>query len=284
MPRCAFLLLAAVTCLGPLPGEEAPTDLGRTSLAFVRASSVNGGRGQGNPYHGVVNAFDGGSHVLRGINYSDWSPDPEPGAWVEVCFDVPVTVHRIIVTMSGERAVPSVLRAADAPPTGPDEGKPADPSGRKGPVPFQAILSAPGGKELHRAESDGKALAFRDPLAGVGQVRLVFDGYNLSVSEIRIEGKVPEGTDFTVGNPRFPYEGRDAEEYARIAFEDWLQGVRDGVTLHRDSGPEGETVVFCSQGGTPLLRVLVGRPALRVLRSEPLLLPPAPARTSPEKP
>jgi hypothetical protein len=75
-------------------------NLANTSLATVSGSPVNGNRPIDNPYYGVLNLFDEGTHFINGLNYDYWlgeAPAPNP-QWVEVRFSAPVTVTSLQVT------------------------------------------------------------------------------------------------------------------------------------------------------------------------------------------
>ena len=67
---------------------------GRLSIARVFAMESAAGP-DSERFYGVRNAFDGGTNILNGINYSSWLAGP--GAFVIVRFSQPVTVHGIAV-------------------------------------------------------------------------------------------------------------------------------------------------------------------------------------------
>jgi hypothetical protein len=75
----------------------APINLGRTSLAAVLASSVNGGQEQDSPFYGVLNAFDDGENWINNLNYTYWLSANEPVPWIEISFDRPVTLAAVYV-------------------------------------------------------------------------------------------------------------------------------------------------------------------------------------------
>jgi hypothetical protein len=72
-------------------------NLGRLKSTTVAVSSVNGNRHPNNALYGVRNLFDGGRHMVNGINYTTWLSDRDAGHWVKIKFREPVTLHKIMV-------------------------------------------------------------------------------------------------------------------------------------------------------------------------------------------
>jgi hypothetical protein len=169
-------------------GTAHPINLGRTSLARVTASSVNGGRAMDNIYHGILNAFDDGDNWYDGLNYTSWLADAGT-SWAEIYFDSPVSITSIQVEGNG---------------------------------PFAAMLDfALGGQERYPAVSSKLELA--TPVQGVAKVRLTFDASqtNCRVDEIMIFGYVSPGIEYAVRQPRVRTTVREARLAASAAFVDW---------------------------------------------------------------
>jgi hypothetical protein len=166
-------------------------NLGRTSLAAVTASSVNGTRAMDNPFHGILNAFDDGSNWHDKINYTQWLSDYHGiGTFAEVQFDVPVTVTSIVI-----------------------EGAPR----------FSARLTAEDGTEQVKNGKDSVTLD--SPASKIRQVRLTFENNSegvVRVDEIRIRGLIPSDTKYEVRQPRIVPTQRNLELAADEAFTTWL--------------------------------------------------------------
>lgn len=154
-------------------------NLARTSLAAVTASSVNG-RNQLDAWHyGILNVFDGGNNWHNNINYTHWLTDPgDLYPYVEVFFDVPVSIHGIVV--------------------------------QKGPA-FTATFTRTDGLQQDCPASKG-ILVLRDKVDDISSVRLNFIHSHgvMRVYEIRVLGIAPE-TDFSVGRPRIVHTNKSQE-------------------------------------------------------------------------
>jgi len=101
----SVLLVSAVL----LVACDSDVNLGRTSIASVSASSVNGKREMDNVFYGIVNAFDDGKNVRNGIPYTYWLPEPDDTECsVEVLFSRPVEIRSISVDGS-RRNMPGML-------------------------------------------------------------------------------------------------------------------------------------------------------------------------------
>jgi hypothetical protein len=228
-----------------LEGTAAPINLGRTGLAAVSASSVNGGRPLTNRYYGVLNLFDDGRNWMNNINYTYWLSGGDLQPWVEVRFDAAVTVTSIFV-----------------------EGRPSFTT---------QLFMAKGGQFSHAAVQEN--LKLRTPLPGVSRLRLTFtpreDGENIKVFEVRVMGYPPEGADATPCRPRTAMSRAEAIAVARERLESWkrhlLQPVAERV---REVGDDTWEVVFRGRN-FDLLRVVVS--GQLGARAEPLaqLLPTA---------
>src|SRR4051812_23712045 len=97
------LLALMASCCAAQDTGAVLVNLGRLSIARVFAT---GGREsfEADKFYGARNAFDGGSNVLNGINYSSWHGDP--GAFLIVRFSQPVTVRGIVVEAGDSSSLP----------------------------------------------------------------------------------------------------------------------------------------------------------------------------------
>ena len=262
-----LLSFAWTAVLAAQPPE--PINLGRTSLATVRASSVNGTRGQGNPYNGIPNAFDDGQHEIHRLNYTEWLPDSVPPQWAEARFDCPVAVSAIEAVFSGDTLPPNPLEArGDRTPLPP--GDRPEPDREEGPHggKCRATFFGPADKLLFQADFEGARLPVAPAVENVVRVRLTFDLHNLHVADIRILGRVPDGVAFTTGSPRFESDPRDAEEYGRIAFDDWFDAMKGKITTRREDLGQTIAVIFeCD--GVVLYRAEIDKRTLGILHAAP---------------
>jgi hypothetical protein len=86
-------------------------NLGRTSLATVSGTPVNGNVPADDPFHGVLNLFDDGRHLINDLNYDYWLGNNTPAPqWVDVRFAVPVTITQMTLHSS-------IIDAANLPPS-----------------------------------------------------------------------------------------------------------------------------------------------------------------------
>jgi hypothetical protein len=199
-----------------IQGTAHPINLGRTSLASVTASSVNGRRALNNIFHGILNAFDGGENWVNNINYTYWTASGGSG-FVDVYFDHPVSLTSIYV-----------------------EGAP----------PFTTTVRFSEGGEENFVQVSEK-LDFETPIHGVASVRLGFkqNTGNLKVNEIKIFGFIPPDIEYTVGIPRLFITARSAETMAETAYRQWID-----LFLPDQNTPimkeEQEEFVFIYQKGT----------------------------------
>jgi hypothetical protein len=236
----------SVEALGKIvEGTAHPINLGRTSLARVCASSVNGNRSLTNEHYGVLNAFDDGDNWIGNINYSSWLSGGDAQPWIEVVFDRPVSVTSIVV-----------------------EGAP----------PFTTRLDfAKGGEQVEAATA--KRLKLDAIAHGVIKVRLTFErtSGNTEVHEVRIMGYVPPGVEYAEGRPRLFVTEREVRAIAAEAYRAWTEAFlprssdpkvieQDGAmtfTYHRDGVEFVRVTVEMSSGDVkvePLIRVIESRP------------------------
>jgi hypothetical protein len=143
-------------------------------------ASGRGGGPDAERFYGVRNAFDGGSNIINGINYSSWNAGPE--AFVIVRFSQPVTVTGMVVEGSRVSYMPS-------------------------PEGFTVQIRSAGSRELFLSPSIGlegqRAIyATPRPVRGVREVMLTFQSKSgFSVEEIEILGPSPGGFDITPVTP-----------------------------------------------------------------------------------
>lgn len=215
---------------GGVERAEQPINLGRTSLAAVNASSVNGNRSLSNVYYGVVNAFDDGANWHNNINYTYWLSDNGPGAWVEVHFDHPVSVTSICV----------------------DNGPP---------FATKLVFAQGGERVLGQA---GAEVKLDGAVQGIKSVRLTFaeqapaGGGMVAVHEIRILGHPPADARFMVGRPRVWVDAAQAVRAAEESLAEWLaKATRPTRHEVREDG-EKIVVTFFRQEA-PIYRVALRR-------------------------
>lgn len=95
------IMLALATGLSAQTRESAPrVNLGQLASTIVSASSVNGKREQKNQYYGLQNLFDGGRHIIDGINYTTWLSDQDAAHWIRMSFRDPVTIQSIMLELT----------------------------------------------------------------------------------------------------------------------------------------------------------------------------------------
>ncbi len=193
-------------------GKAHPINLGRTSLASVSASSVNGSRTFDNQYYGVRNAFDGGDNWINKINYTYWLASGDLGNWVEVHFDKPVTVKYILVE-GGGAFTPTFYFHANGEETLPTT------SGR---------------------------LLLEQPLHGVRRVRLTFGkgGVNTKVNEIRVMGFPPPGAKVEIRQPRMLLDTRSAQLLAVDRFNQWRATLGKCFAPRTEEFPDRYVTIF----------------------------------------
>ena len=188
-----FVLLCALV-FAPVHASGKETgviNLARLSIARVSASSVNGDRPLDNPYYGVQNMFDDGRNWINGINYSYWLGEyNRPRQFVTVCFDVPVTVSKLVIEFE-------------------NEPKPSHSEGQEHRE-YALQITTIKGKTKDTDYYDSKSAAgfvsattFPKPLRNVRQIKVLLSGfYCPSIQEIRILGTPPAHTNTTAKTPQ----------------------------------------------------------------------------------
>lgn len=226
-----------------LRGEGRPINLGRTRLASVSASSVNGRRSLADPYYGIRNAFDDGDHRIGDIQYSYWMSGNEARPWIEVRFEEPVVVESIAADI-GSRF----------PAMGAAVGYPGLAERKEGSASFRAKVLYVGGGEENFPPSEEK-LDLEEPRAGVVGVRLTFEQTLLKVHDVRVMGHAPRGEPVEATLPRLELNATEALVTAREHFARWSKELLETSSEDIEETAEGGWNVVFLQGRTLLLRV-----------------------------
>jgi hypothetical protein len=177
--RPPILLALAAACCGAQNTAPSLVNLGRLSIARVFAGGRAGGP-DADGFYGVRNAFDRGTHILNGINYSSWVSGPQD--FVIVRFSQPVTVTGIAIEGSRVSYEPS-------------------------PESFTAQIRSAGAQELFVSPAIGfeaGRVIYATPQAmpGVREVMLTFQSKaGFAVEDIQILGPAPAGVDLTPVTP-----------------------------------------------------------------------------------
>lgn len=257
----ALLYITAVLLLTSFAMTERPSiNLTYTSLAKVSGSPVNGPRDVDNPYYGVPNLFDNGTHVLNGINYNYWLGDKaKPYDWVAVHFTVPVTVREVQVEAPASSELPQ---------TGSDMK-----TNKMAPL---LVLLYRGNKVVEeltvtipRTRTNQSSVikeqavctgvtTLKEPLTGITRAEMRISQPFTRLDEWRIMGTVPVGTTYTVCPPHVTRSEGGSREYASIAFANWATG------LFKDAKPliiatPSQFIITYQQGDLNLFRFTADR-------------------------
>ena len=217
-------------------GTAAEVNLGRTSIAAVAASSVNGGRALDDQFYGVLNAFDDGNNLINNINYTSWLGNGG-SEWVEIHFDHPVTITSIHV-----EANPNPLKGFETKLT-------FDKGGEKSFPDLNRVLELP--QKAH----------------GVKRVRVTVPqpAGIPTIQEIRVMGHVPPGVVYRVGKPRLHITGRTGLALAKAEFEKWRLALAVPSTFKTKEDERNVEVTF-SANGMDLLKVTIDKATGKVTR------------------
>jgi hypothetical protein len=167
-----------------------PMNLAQLASTTVSASSVNGNRSPDNPYYGVLNLFDGGSHFINGINYTTWLTDSSPRHWVYIKFAGPVILNKIMIECVYSTANRSNLVIAEK------DAYPVYPTGPQSPREFAVdiVTETEGVQSIEKLPSvpiNGFRVFYpiESLYENVVAVKLVFPGTSLiELSEIEVIG------------------------------------------------------------------------------------------------
>ena len=217
-----------------LAGVGQAINLGRTSLATVTASSVNGGSSMSNRYYGIRNAFDNGDNWINNINYTHWlAGDLDP--WIEVRFDRPVQVKRIVV--------------------------------QNGPAFTPVFLFEGGGEEPHGQVVNGD-LSLERLVPGVTAIRLYFAPQpnvgSCRVDEIRILGFPPDDAEYEITTPRLELTARSAYLIAEDAFQQFGLPSRWTTSVTNETEDRYEVVFHHTRDNVVLFRVTIFKADSRI--------------------
>lgn len=207
-----------------LDPEAVPINLGRTNIAAVSSSGVNGGRPDTNGFYGVRNAFDGGENIISHINYTYWLSNGGP-AWIDVAFDHPV-----------------VMRSAEV----------------DGPAATLRLYNADG-RQLAAIDLEPRA-TLPDPIAGVTKARIEFqgDGRNIQVREILLLGNPPVGVEVAAQTPRVVMNPAGARAAAQEAMRDWHQRLLLNVVPKASQSERGWVIEY-RRDEQPIFRVVIDK-------------------------
>jgi hypothetical protein len=179
--RAPLLLALAAGYCGAQNTAPPLVNLGRLSIARVFSGGRAGGQ-DAEKFYGVRNAFDGGSNIINGLNYSSWVSGPQD--FVIVRFSQPVTVTGMVVEGSRVSYTPS-------------------------PGSFTIQIRSAGARDLFLSpaiafEAGRVIYALPGPVGGVREIMLTFQSKSPSgfgVEEIQILGPAPVGVDLTPVTP-----------------------------------------------------------------------------------
>jgi hypothetical protein len=236
----ALFMSAATNAADPATRPAELINLGRTSLASVEGSTVNGNRAMDGQYYGVIRAFDDDQNVINNINYNKWLPDSGLQPWVIIRFDQPVAVQSIDCLVSPNFHAEFGL--SDKTQISADSGIANNISG-------------------HRLEK---------PVKNVIWIKITFDDAAsnepgdfhgmLSVQEIRIMGAPTDATaKYTVGTPRVYIDQRTAGLAASEALLEWKQHLLEkDVKSDVTETPEAFITTY-HKGDLAILRVTANK-------------------------
>lgn len=216
-----------------IEGTAHPINLGRTSLAKVDASSVNGGRLLNDVHYGIQNAFDDGQHWYADVNYTNWTSGFEIRPWIEIQFEYPVTITSIFI----EQAPPFTT----------------------------TFYYAEGGQTDFKTVKE--QLTPGSPIYGVNRVKFSFDRGDetiVRVFEVRVLGYPPQNVKFTEEIPDLvvsdPEVLGQCEKRARKVLDDWKR-----TFLASDYTPKRQetenSIIFTFGDGKEIdyLRVIINK-------------------------
>lgn len=163
-------------------------------------------------HHGIRNAFDDGD--------KPWTSHPGASQWAEVRFDCPVTVTSVSVSGIAQFSIrltcdTGAERVFAAEKTQPQPQEPTKDVGQMRP-------------HVRLVGKTEKAhLQLEEPAKNVERVRLTFKAdrnrYPISVTQIRIMGLPPKGTDFEVCTPRIVQTRRNLDLRAERELRRWRE-------------------------------------------------------------
>lgn len=249
-----FLLLVLFILFSSLENAIAADEinLGRTSLATVNASSVNGSRSLSNPYYGVLNLFDNGENRINGINYDCWLSDGGSAhQWVELIFATPVKITSIDVDSdrieaakqhrkADEEALKNELVASSIIPKYYEE------------VPFSVQVESVADTVQTYQGEDGK-LIFDPSIQGVSRVKILFypkpskESNLVKIYEIKILGHRPS-VPFEERKPKIQLSDDNVMKSSHEEFLGWLHSIDTEATYRIESQGDSKVVIYSLDG------------------------------------
>jgi tetratricopeptide (TPR) repeat protein len=194
--RPALLIALAALSATAQPAAQALVNLGRLSIAKVFSGDTGGTRSS--PFYGIQNAFDGGTHIVNGINYSSWDSGPRDFALVR--FSQPVTITGFVVEGSSSSWKQP-----------PDSFTVQIRSGRPGDLFLSPAVAFRGSRAIYAPPR---------PISGVREVTLAFEStMGFGVEEIQILGTAPAGADLTAVTPPLDQELAQAQSSSNGAAQ-----------------------------------------------------------------
>lgn len=240
-----------------------PINLGRTSFATVDASSVNGERAIDNAYYGVPNAFDDGEHWVDKINYTSWMPEVGGPSFIDVHFDLPVTVTEVSVDEASGGPFTARLSFADGSEEvlagNPPQTAPSAPAANPSDPASVVAVSTPG-PFAGSGHSAVITVAPVNPRSGATSVRVQFPaaGATEAVNEIRVMGYTSPGVEYEVRAPRVASNERNAKLAAGAALGEWKNSLFAGMTSDFAEQEDSYLITY-TKGGKPVCRVSVSK-------------------------
>ncbi len=227
--RLSWMFIVIFATANTAGSEPSLVNLGRLSITHITASGTNGNRDIGNPYHGAINLFDdGGQERINNLIYTTWLTDRATRHWVKLKFTKPVGVHSVFVETTAQS---SSTRAYVTPPT----------------QYAMELVQTDKDKQQVVSSIDSVAIVgFRStynlpkPLNNVSEITVIFPGSDIiEVSEIRVMGTAPKGTDLT---PTKPNIGFDPGSYEYGYSSSIKLTVKDENELH---------IIRCAENALP---------------------------------
>ncbi len=186
-------------------------NLGTLQNTAVDASSVNGSRTLDNRFYGVANLFDGGQHVIQGINYTSWLTDSAPRHWLKMSFESPMETHSVMIEFNAAAwgtAIPGVS---------PGLNLPAASTVARRPREFALDLTTiDNGRRLTKRLPSVSVDGFRTfypleaPVEHAVEIVIVFPGPSMvEVGELEVLGKASLPVEGVAQGPRLATRPRD---------------------------------------------------------------------------
>jgi hypothetical protein len=233
-------------------------NLGRTSLATVNASSVNGNGSLSDPYHGVLNLFDNGENRINGINYDYWlSGSGSARQWVELTFATPVKITSIDVDSDFIEAAKQYRKADEEAPK--NESPLSYIRGYYVEVPFSVQVESADTVQTYQGKN-GK-LIFDPFIQGVRKVKILFypkpstDSNLVEIHEIKVLGYRPS-VPFEERKPNILLSDDNVLKRSHKELLGWLHSIDTEATYRIVSQGDSKVVIY-SLDGTDIFRARI---------------------------